>query len=90
MALVLTTTRCPEGVGAVRREVAGGSFAIGRGVECDWVLPDPDKILSKRHCLVAPRGDGWLVTDTSANGTLLNGAALETDLPHPLRDSDVL
>ncbi len=90
MPLILTTTRCPDGVAATRREVTGEPLAIGRGVECGWVLPDPAKVLSKRHCLIAPRHDGWLVTDTSVNGTFLNGAALEGDLPHPLRDNDRL
>jgi type VI secretion system FHA domain protein len=90
MRLVLTTTRCPAGVAASQREVTGDELAIGRSVACDWVLPDPDKILSKRHCLIVSRGESWLVTDTSANGTLLNGAALESELPHALRDSDRL
>lgn len=90
MTLTLITTRCPDGVGPDRREVGRDAFTIGRGAECEWVLPDPDKILSKRHCEVAPRGEAWIVTDTSANGTLLNGTALESGLPHPLRDNDRL
>jgi type VI secretion system FHA domain protein len=90
MPLFLTTLRCPDGVAPEHREVTRGPFSIGRGTESNWVLPDPDRVLSKRHCRITARGDGWLVTDSSSNGTLLNGATLDTDLPHPLRDHDRL
>jgi type VI secretion system protein ImpI/type VI secretion system protein len=90
MPLVLTTLRCPEGVAPEHREVTRDAFSIGRGTESDWVLPDPDRVLSKRHCQITARGDGWVVRDSSANGTFLNGSTLETDLPHPLRDHDRL
>ncbi len=90
MPLFLTTLRCPDGAAPEHRTVTRGPFSIGRGTESDWVLPDPDRVLSKRHCRITARGDGWLVTDSSSNGTLLNGATLDTDLPHPLRDHDRL
>jgi type VI secretion system protein ImpI/type VI secretion system protein len=90
MGAILAMTRCPDGVGAERRDVPGGELTIGRGNDCDWILPDPDKILSKQHCRIEARGDAWLVTDSSSNGTLLNGTSLESGLPHPLRDHDRL
>ena len=38
----------------------------------DWVLPDPERLLSKRHFAVAFRGGIWQLADTSTNGTFLN------------------
>jgi type VI secretion system FHA domain protein len=90
MRLVLKTLRCPEGVAAQRREVTGTTFSIGRGTESDWVLPDPNRNLSKLHCRITARDGGWLITDRSSNGTLLNNGALDPDLPYPLRPHDRL
>jgi type VI secretion system protein ImpI/type VI secretion system protein len=54
------------------KRVNGGEFRIGRGLDNDWVMPDPDKLLSKKHCVVAYRNGGWAIADTSTNGTFLN------------------
>lgn len=90
--LTLSILRSPEGVPPEMRQVAGGEFIIGRGSECDWALPDPERVLSKRHCLIAFDGDGWHVTDTSTNGSFLNHLSdrLDTDVPRPLRNGDRL
>jgi type VI secretion system FHA domain protein len=90
MPLVLKLLRSPPGVAPGSRRVAGGPFSIGRGADSDWTLPDPDRVLSKRHCSVAPRGEGWTVTDSSGNGTFLNGHSIDSDVPHPLREGDRL
>jgi type VI secretion system FHA domain protein len=90
MPLVLKTLRCPAGVAPDRRRVAGDTFGIGRGTDNDWTLPDPDRVLSKRHCVVAASGEGWTITDNSSNGTLLNGHDIDPSVPHPLRDGDRL
>jgi type VI secretion system protein ImpI/type VI secretion system protein len=52
--------------------VEGGEFSIGRGPENDWVLADPERYLSKRHCVVAFHSGGWKIADYSTNGTFLN------------------
>jgi len=52
--------------------LGGGEFSIGRGPENNWVLADPDRHLSKRHCVLAFRAGGWQLADTSTNGTFLN------------------
>jgi len=90
MPLVLSTVRCPPGVSPQNREVVRGVISIGRTGECDWVLPDPERILSKRHCLLSWHDNAWLVTDTSSNGTLLNGEALDPGVPRQLRGGDRL
>jgi type VI secretion system protein ImpI/type VI secretion system protein len=67
--------RCPDNVAPERREVHGGEFSIGRGPDNGWVIPDPERHLSKRHCrLVYSMGD-WELHDLSANGTFLNRAS---------------
>src|SRR5690242_7967091 len=59
--LTLTMLRCSDKVPPETRTVAGGEFAIGRAAENDWVLADPERYLSKRHCLLAYRSGGWQV-----------------------------
>ena len=67
--------RCPDNVAPERREVRGGEFSIGRGQDNEWVIPDPERHLSKRHCrLVYSVGD-WQLHDLSSNGTFLNRAS---------------
>jgi type VI secretion system FHA domain protein len=92
MTLTLSMIRCPDGVPPETRQVGGGEFSIGRSSECDWVLPDPERVLSKRHCLVMFRDNAWQVTDTSTNGTYLNHElkGLGPDAPRVLRDGDRL
>ena len=45
---------------------------IGRGEENDWVLPDPENVLSKRHCVIEYRNGAYYLTDTSTNGVFVN------------------
>ncbi|MEO0819403.1 MAG: type VI secretion system-associated FHA domain protein TagH [Pseudomonadota bacterium] len=49
-----------------------GVLTIGRGPENDLVLPDPDRVISKRHCVLEQRGAEYYLIDTSTNGTFLN------------------
>src|SRR5579859_5347836 len=92
MALTLSMLRCPDGVPPETRRLAGGSFSIGRSPSSDWVLPDPDRVLSKRHCVVSFENGAWQVTDTSANGTFVNHRLdrLAADEQRPLRSGDRL
>ncbi len=92
MALTLSVLRCPDAVPPETRQVTGGEFTIGRGADCDWTLPDPDRTLSRRHCVFAYRSGGWQLADLSANGTFLNRDAdpVGPDGPRDLRDGDRL
>ncbi len=86
MTLTLSILRCPDSVPPQTRQVTGGELSIGRGPENDWVLPDPDRVLSKRHCVVAFRHGGWQIADLSSNGTFINR---ETDPIGPGRTQDL-
>jgi type VI secretion system FHA domain protein len=92
MTLTLTVLRCPPTVAAEVRQVSGDKFLIGRGPDNDWVLPDPSKHLSKRHCVIAFGQGVWKVTGTSTNGTFVNrvDTPLERRAPHTLIDGDRL
>ena len=90
MSLKLTTLRGPETVALQTRQVDDGEFSIGRGFSNDWVLPDPHRHLSKRHCTLSRRGDSWEIADTSTNGTFLNRdeTPLSQGGPRILQDGD--
>jgi type VI secretion system FHA domain protein len=92
MQLTMTVLRCPDQVAPEARTVSGGEFNVGRGPDVDWILPDAERLLSKRHFAVAFRGGGWQVADTSTNGTYLNTEAdsIGRGAPRSLRDGDRL
>jgi type VI secretion system protein ImpI/type VI secretion system protein len=92
MTLTLSMLRCPDAVAPESRTLQSGEFSIGRGPENDWVLPDPERSISKRHCILAYRAGYWQVADLSTNGTFLNrdSEPLGRGQPHDLRDGDRL
>jgi type VI secretion system protein ImpI/type VI secretion system protein len=92
MGLTLSVLRCPDAVPPETRQVPGGEFSIGRGADNDWTLPDPDRTLSRRHCVVAFRAGAWQLADVSANGTYMNREAEPVGQggPRALRDGDRL
>ena len=92
MELILTMIRCPDSVVPEQRRVPGGDYVIGRGADASWVLPDPDRLLSKHHCVVEFRGGGWQVRDLSTNGTFVNhaDAPVGRDQVKMLEDGDRL
>ena len=71
--------------------MVGGSLTVGRGEENDLALPDPDRLISKRHCVLEERGGDYVIIDISTNGTFLNYSPERIgELPAPLNDGDVI
>lgn len=69
----------------------GPSLTIGRGPENDVVLPDPDRMISKTHCVVENHNGNIVVVDFSTNGTFLNyGKIALGRTATPINDGDVL
>ena len=69
----------------------GPSLTIGRGDENDLALPDPDRLISKRHCVIEDHNGNIVVVDLSTNGTYLNyGKVALGKVPTPLNDGDIL
>jgi pSer/pThr/pTyr-binding forkhead associated (FHA) protein len=78
-----------SGALAGQRFVVGeGGIRLGRSSSNDIHIPDEE--LSRNHCLFEPVGeDGIRVTDlASANGTLVNGAALGEAVGRCIRKTD--
>lgn len=66
-------------------------MTIGRGPANDLVLPDPERMLSKSHCVIEDQGGNVVVVDLSTNGTFLNYAKIPLGpVPTPLNNGDVL
>jgi predicted component of type VI protein secretion system len=49
---------------------AGGT--IGRSLENDWILPDPDQFISGKHATVDFQSGAYYLADTSSNGVYVN------------------
>lgn len=65
---------------------------IGRSLESDWVLPDPDRFLSSRHASIDHRSGSYYLVDTSTNGVFVNDAEVPVGRGKPQRlfSGDVL
>jgi type VI secretion system FHA domain protein len=48
-----------------------GRLTIGRDPACDWVILDPERVVSKEHCRIELSGKAYVLTDTSSNGVFL-------------------
>lgn len=46
---------------------------IGRSLQNDWILPDPDRYISGRHATIDFKGGIYYLIDTSSNGVYING-----------------
>ncbi len=70
--------------------VHGGT--IGRAIDNEWALPDPERYLSGKHARIDFRAGQYFVVDCSSNGTYVNGAqqALGKSNEHALKDGDYL
>src|ERR1700721_3067776 len=68
--------------------VHGGS--IGRSIDNDWILPDPERYLSGKHTRIDFRAGSYVLVDTSSNGTYVNGAQVPLGKYHDyaLKDGD--
>lgn len=53
----------------IQRRRDPDSFVIGRDPECD--LPIVHHLISRRHCSIERRGDKFVLTDQSSNGTFV-------------------
>ena len=54
------------------REFGEDGGTIGRSLENDWILPDPDKYVSGRHAVIDYKGGIYYLADLSTNGTYVN------------------
>jgi len=55
------------------REFHEGGGTIGRSLQNDWILPDPDRYISGRHATIDYKGGMYYLADVSSNGVYMNG-----------------
>lgn len=69
---------------------SGGT--IGRSIENDWILPDPDRFISGRHATIDFQSGSYYLADVSTNGVYINGESkpLGRGNPRRLFDGDRL
>ncbi|OGO13199.1 MAG: hypothetical protein A2Z66_14900 [Chloroflexi bacterium RBG_13_66_10] len=76
-----------KSMSGTRWPLGGQAFVIGRGADCDLVVPE--RQVSRHHARIRRAGEGFVVEDLgSRNGTYVNGAVVEQ--PVLLQDGDVL
>src|SRR3954469_20071631 len=55
--------------------IAGASLVFGRDASCDVVVPGKD--VSRRHAEIVQTPKGYLIVDSSTNGTMVNDVRIE-------------
>lgn len=58
--------------GSKNFDQSGGS--VGRALDNDWVLPDPERFISGHHFIIRFMNNAFYLEDVSSNGVFLNGA----------------
>ena len=74
------------------REFKERGGTIGRSLQNDWILPDPDRFISGRHATIDFKGGAYYLADTSSNGVFINGDCepLGKGNPRRLFNGDVI
>ena len=82
----ITPGQCPE------KSMVNGVMAIGRSSENDWILPDPERLVSAQHCVIQYKDGRYYLTDNSTNGVeLVNaGIRLRRGNSEPLQDGELI
>jgi predicted component of type VI protein secretion system len=68
---IISDHRDIVGDDAVREFRAEGA-TIGRSLNNDWILPDPDKFISGKHATIDCKGGIYYIADISTNGVYVN------------------
>ena len=77
LSLTLTNARQWSPGTPGTRVLASGRLTIGRSASNDWVLPDPERVISKHHGVIEGAGETFRLFDSSVNGVFIN----ESDQP---------
>ncbi|WP_210642045.1 type VI secretion system-associated FHA domain protein TagH [Pseudomonas sp. Tri1] len=82
----ITPGQCSE------KSMDQGVMAIGRNSDNDWVLPDPERLVSGKHCVIQYKDGRYYLTDNSTNGVELvkAGIRLRKGNSEPLQDGEVI
>lgn len=82
----ITPGQCPE------KSMDQGVMAIGRSSDNDWVLPDPERLVSSQHCVIQYKDGRYYLTDYSTNGVELvkAGIRMRRGNSEPLQDGELI
>jgi len=82
----ITPGQCSE------KSMDQGVMAIGRNSDNDWVLPDPERLVSSQHCVIQYKDGRYYLTDNSTNGVeLVNaGIRMRRGNSEPLQDGELI
>lgn len=81
------TVRVKGTEGYTRFNLSKDRTVVGRASACDLAVPTTN--LSREHCLVVKKDDGWWVEDlNSSNGTWVNKERIEG--PRKLAEKDIV
>jgi type VI secretion system protein len=84
LSLVLTISNNPSGHdNTCVFDETGGS--IGRNPDNDFVLPDPNHFLSRKHALISYQDGAYYLTDISENGVYLNNSDISVGKNNTVR-----
>lgn len=88
MSLLLTLEQGPRNQAVRQTRLDEGELVIGRSSDADWQIDDPDMFVSRAHCKIVARQDGYFVTDTSSSGLFVDdaGSPLGAGNSIPLRN----
>lgn len=91
MQLVFEVCETEKGELPNRRIFDGVGGVIGRGADCDWVIPDITRLISSHHGLVSYREGCYFLTDISSNGIRVSGCRehLRKGLARLISEGDV-
>ncbi|WP_339438896.1 MULTISPECIES: type VI secretion system-associated FHA domain protein TagH [unclassified Pseudomonas] len=82
----ITPGQCSE------KSMNQGALAIGRSSENDWILPDPERLVSSQHCVIQYKDGRYYLTDNSTNGVELvkAGVRMRRGNSEPLQDGELI
>ncbi|EIK72351.1 type VI secretion protein Fha1 [Pseudomonas synxantha BG33R] len=82
----ITPGQCAE------KSMDQGRIAIGRSSDNDWVLPDPERLVSSQHCVIQYKDGRYYLTDNSTNGVELvkAGIRMRRGNSEPLQDGELI
>ena len=63
------------------RLIEGGELTVGRDPGVGWKVDDPDRAISRSHCVFSLSGGQLTVRDISSNGIFLGAQILVPGMP---------
>jgi type VI secretion system FHA domain protein len=90
MKLTLSITAAPADSALTGQQfvIDQNPASLGRKPDNQCLLPDNERIISSHHAIINLVGQQFILTDTSTNGTFVNGSAIAS--PTPLKSGDII